>query len=282
MFPAVIRGAETVMSVYRLCQTNLMVLILLVLVAVGCAAPSVDFDDQAKSLAYERRVVEGTQFKHVIYGKAGAPGERLHVYIGSDGTPWLAGRPAADPTPRNPLMLRLLAMDPTPAVYLGRPCYHGLADEEPCAPPLWTTGRYSQDVVESLARVVRRLLRDGPYSQVAWFGYSGGGTLAVLLAAEFPETDAVVTIAANLDTVAWAAYAWGGDLAGSLNPATAAPLPPHIRQRHYAGSADRVVPPHLMAPAASRLGADLIIVEDHDHTCCWERSWPDILRDLKR
>jgi pimeloyl-ACP methyl ester carboxylesterase len=89
-----------------------------------------------------------------------------------------------------------------------------------------------------------------------------------------------VTIAANLDTAAWAAYAWGGDLARSLNPATSAPLADHIRQRHYAGGADRVVPPQMAAPAASRLGADLIVIDDYDHACCWERSWPDIIREV--
>lgn len=255
--------------------------LLVAVVAVRCA-PALDFDDQAKTLAYERRVVVGTQFSHAVYAKAGSPSKRLHVYLGSDGTPWLAGRPAVDPTPRDPLMLRLMARDPAPAVYLGRPCYHGLADDAPCAPWLWTTGRYSEDVVASLAGVVRRLMREGHHSQIVWFGYSGGGTLAVLLAPRFRETVAVATLAANLDTDAWAAYAWGGDLSGSLNPADRAPLPPHIRQRHYAGGADRIVPPHLTAPAASRLGADLIVVEDYDHVCCWERSWPGIVQDVIR
>lgn len=252
------------------------------MVLVRCGAPALNFDEQAENLAYERRVIVGTQFKHVIYAKAGSPEERLHVYLGGDGTPWLAGRPAIDPTPRNPLLLRLLAMDPAPAIYLGRPCYHGHAGDRPCAPWLWTTGRYSEEVVASLARVVRRLVQDGRHSKIAWFGYSGGGTLAVLLAPRFRETDAVVTIAANLDTAAWAAYAWGGDLSGSLNPATLAPLPAHIWQRHYAGGADRIVPPRLTAPAASRLGAELVVVEDYDHACCWEQLWPGIIRDVAR
>ena len=251
-------------------------------VAVRCGAPAVNFDEQAKALAYERRVVVGTQFEHVIYAKAGRPSERLHVYLGGDGTPWLAGRPAIDPTPRNPLVLRLLAMDSAPAVYLGRPCYHGQVDGGQCAPWVWTSGRYSEEVVASLARVVRRLLQDGRHSQIAWFGHSGGGTLAALLAPRFRETDALVTIAANLDTAAWAAYAWEGGLSGSLNPATLPPLPAHIRQRHYAGGADRVVPPYLTAPVASRLGGELIVVEDYDHACCWEELWPGIIRDVAR
>ena len=42
-----------------------------------------------------------------------APAGALHVYIEGDGTPYVARHDfAADPTPRNPLMLRLMTLDP--------------------------------------------------------------------------------------------------------------------------------------------------------------------------
>jgi pimeloyl-ACP methyl ester carboxylesterase len=250
------------------------------LVLAACTTPALDFDRAADELGLELRQVTGTRFEHVVYAKGGSPTRTLHVYLDGDGTPWFAGRPAADPTPRDPLVLRLMAMDPAPAVYLGRPCYHGVDDDRDCAPRLWTSDRYSEDVVESLAAVLRRLLADGGYRKIAWFGHSGGGTLATLLAPRFPESEAVVTVAANLDTDAWAAFSWGGDLAGSVNPAKGQPLPAAIRQRHYAGGADRIVPASLTAQGASRVGGDLVVVEGYDHTCCWEQAWPHILDDL--
>jgi pimeloyl-ACP methyl ester carboxylesterase len=202
------------------------------------------------------------------------------VYLDGDGTPWIAGPPAGDPTPRNVLVLRLLALDPTPAMYLGRPCYNGAAATGSCSSPLWTRERYSDEVIASLSAAVRRLMTAEGYTRVAWFGHSGGGTLAVLLAVRFPETASVVTIAANLDTDAWAAYMGYQDLSGSLNPASCPPLSRQIQQRHSADGKDRVVPPALAAPAAAHLGAPLIVLEAYDHACCWEQVWPTILSDL--
>src|SRR6266545_4164343 len=86
----------------------------------GCAGPSERFAAR----------VEGEGFAHVVYRPAGLRpdgGRVLHIYLDGDGTPWERGRPAPDPTPRAPLVLRLMALDPAPRVYLGRPCYHGLA-----------------------------------------------------------------------------------------------------------------------------------------------------------
>lgn len=248
--------------------------------SVGCVTLPERFARQAAKLGLQRGVVTGTRFQHVVYRKSGTPAHTLHVYLDGDGTPWIAGRPADDPTPRNPLVLRLLALDPAPAVYLGRPCYHGAGASEPCASRYWLSERYSEAVVDSLAMAIRKMLMEENHERVAWFGYSGGGTLATLLAARFPETSAIVTIAANLDTESWAAYAGGQDLSGSLNPAAHPPLPRRITQRHYAGGKDQVVPSNLTAQAATRQGSALILVAGYDHVCCWERAWPTILRNL--
>jgi hypothetical protein len=227
-----------------------------------------------------RTVVTGAGLPHVIYRKNGTPTPTLHVYLDGDGTPWIGSQPAADPTPRNPLMLRLMALDPVSAVYVGRPCYHGTAAIAPCSARLWTKERYSDEVIDSLSTVVRQFMTQEGYERVAWFGHSGGGTTAVLLAERFPETAALVTIAASLDTAAWAAYTGHEDLSGSLNPASSPPLSPQIQQRHYAGGKDRIVPPALTATVAGRLGAPLRVIDNYDHVCCWEQLWPHILDDL--
>lgn len=254
--------------------------ILALLAAGGCASPSVEFDRHAASLGLRRQVVAGSPFLHVFYTKDGAPEEPLHVYLGSDGTPWFAGLPAADPTPRNPLVLRLMALDPAPAVYLGRPCYHGFAETEPCQPRFWTNERYGEAVVASMAAALGRVVAERGDPHIAWFGYSGGGTLAVLLAERFPETVAVVTVAANLDIDAWADGHGFGRLTGSLNPVSRPPLPAKVRQRHYAGGRDRVVPADLVARTLRGSETQVIVIDAYDHVCCWEQRWPDILADV--
>ncbi len=248
----------------------------------GCATPAEHFAETAGAMGFERQVVTGAGFRHVLFWKnRGRAGPVLHVYIDGDGTPDIRGYPAADPTSRNPLMLRLLELDPGPAVLLGRPCYYGLADDLGCHPALWMEERYSEVVVASMAAALREILAQGPYRRVTWFGHSGGGSLAVLLAARVPETGAVVTAAANLDIDAWAESRGARPLVGSLNPAHQPALPPEVVQRHYAGGRDEVVPPEVTRKGLGP-GVPLTVIPEYDHRCCWEKLWPDLLADLAK
>lgn len=248
----------------------------------GCATPAERLAATADAMGFERQVVAGAGFRHVLFWKnGGRPGAVLHVYIDGDGTPDIGGYPAADPTSRNPLMLRLLDLDPGPAVLLGRPCYDGLAADAGCRPALWMDERYSEAVVASMAAALRRILAKGDYRRVAWFGHSGGGSLAVLLAARVPETAAVVTAAANLDIDAWAASRGARPFVGSLNPARQPALPAAVVQRHYAGGRDEVVPPEVTRNGLGP-GVPLMVVLEYDHRCCWEKLWPGLLADLAK
>lgn len=248
----------------------------------GCTSPAERFAQTAATMGLERSVVTGAGFRHALFwNNRGRAGAVLHVYIDGDGTPDIGGYPAADPTSRNPLTLRLLALDPGPAVLLGRPCYDGLADDPGCRPTLWTDERYSEAVVASMATALRQILAQGPYRRVVWFGHSGGGTLVVLLAARVSETAAVVTVAANLDIDAWAASRHARPLAGSLNPARQPALPAGIVQRHFAGARDEVVPPEVTRKGL-RPGVPLTVVPEYDHRCCWEEMWPSMLAELAK
>jgi hypothetical protein len=250
----------------------------------GCASPAARTDQEATELGFNREIVDGTGFLHVVYRHSVSlsPGP-VHVYIEHDGLPWLTETIVSpDPTPRNPVMLRLMALDPAPSVYLGRPCYFGLAQSAPCSPLLWTHERYSERVVESMAAALRQVLPD-PKSQVVFLGNSGGGTLAMLLAERFADTRAVVTLAGNLDIAAWAQYHGYTPLQGSLNPAFRAPLDRKVIQKHYVGGRDRNVPPFIARRfAQARPGAEVIELPDCDHRCCWETLWPQVLADLNR
>ena len=256
------------------------------LVVAACGFPSDAFDAVAEDLGFKRSTVLGTTFTHAIFakpelGNSAGIGQVLHVYLGGDGSPMLGDFPNPDPTPRQPLALRLMALDPQPSIYLGRPCYHGKMAPPGCTPALWTTGRYSEAVVASLVAAARRLARSYRFQGLALFGHSGGGTLAMLMAGRMAETRSVVTLAAVLDTEAWAKDQ-RLPLDGSLNPVPERGLVRKtIVQRHYAGGRDVVVPRSLAARAAQLLEVPLILVDRFDHVCCWEASWPDILASLE-
>jgi hypothetical protein len=259
---------------------------------VGCATPAQRFERRASELGLSAISVAGTGFRHRVYARpavlrqltAGAsPAPRLHVYLGSDGTPYLRGRFVnADPTPRQPLALELLAQDRADALYLGRPCYHRLTRSDPgCTPALWTGARYGTAVVASLEAALTRLRRRGGYRQLLLIGYSGGGALARLLAARLPETRALITLAGNLDPPRWAAWHGYAPLSGSLNPARLPPLPARVYQAHYSGADDRNVPPTLLREAlAGQPEARVIELAGFDHHCCWRARWPALLRTL--
>lgn len=262
----------------RLATLLILAAFVLLLASSACSSPARRFSQHAASLGMHGEVILGGEFQHVVFQRPRESSRTLHVYIDGDGTPWRAGGPMKDPTPHNPLLIELMALDPAASVYLGRPCYHGLARTPPCTSAIWTRERYSRAVVSSMAAALRRVLREGHFDRVAWFGYSGGGALAVLLAPAFAETIEVVTMAANLDIDAWADLHGYSRLSGSLNPAAQPPLPSWIRQRHYFGGEDRVVPRDV-AVRGSIDPNTVIVLPSFDHVCCWAAIWPAILAD---
>jgi pimeloyl-ACP methyl ester carboxylesterase len=248
----------------------------------GCISPQELLDIRAADFGFQRLLLNGDGFRHVAYHKPGGTGA-LHVYLDGDGTPWRNRYTVAiDPTPRRPLMLRLMAYDPHPALYLGRPCYHGQHAEPGCSPLLWTARRYGPEVLDSLAAALVNYLAKNPYPELVFIGHSGGGTLAMLLAERFSRTRAVLTLAANLDIDAWTALHDYTPLTGSLNPADRPPLPAPIAQLHLAGTDDDNVPAALIEPVVRRQPcAEFRALPGHDHFCCWEQEWPQLLRELE-
>jgi pimeloyl-ACP methyl ester carboxylesterase len=251
------------------------------LAGAGCLSPARQFSERAAELGLQGDVVVGSPFLHVVFQRPPWRADTLHVYIDGDGTPWQDGQPASDPTPREPLLLRLMALDPHPSLYLGRPCYHGLSRTPPCTEILWTDQRYSEAVVSSMAAALRGVLEERGVARVIWFGYSGGGTLAMLLAPRIAQTVGLVTVAGNLDIDAWADLHGYPPLAGSLNPATHPPIPPQIYQRHYVGDVDPVVPSPIVARGPID-PATLIVIPSYDHRCCWVDRWPAILAEAEQ
>lgn len=233
----------------------------------------------------DREWVRGIGFEHLIYCHGiSAKTNEVHVYLEGDGLPWVTRtRVARDPTPRTPLVLGLMAKDSAASLYLGRPCYHGPAQSAGCSPWLWTHGRYSETVVDSMVAALHHALGSESKARITLIGYSGGGVLAMLMAARTENVQAVVTIAANLDTDAWADYHGYSRLNGSLNPAAQPPLDARVRQIHLAGGRDNRVPAHLAQLAAVRQpNTEILTVPGFDHICCWELAWPSILAALEQ
>ena len=270
-----------------------LALLLCVALQLGCASPTSRLRALAAEQGFERRTIAAGGFDLTVFENAALAARDgaveagkgvLHVYLEGDGTPWMYHvLVTADPTPRRPLMLQLMALDPSPAVYVGRPCYNGTSRDEGCEDELWTSARYSALVVDSMAAGVRALLERHDVAAVRLFGHSGGGTLALLLAARVPGTTDVVTVAGNLDPDAWTAYHGYTPLRDSLNPAEEPPLGVGVRQWHLVGGADTVVPSTIVRPfIGAQSNAAGIAFPSFGHGCCWQRVWPGVLRAVRR
>ena len=251
----------------------------------GCATPTGQLRSLAEQQGFERRVVASGGFDLTVFENALVGGERamtdvLHVYLEGDGTPWLHRvLITPDPTPRRPLMLRLMALDASPAVYVGRPCYNGTAEDAGCDHSLWTSARYSARVADSMAEAIGVLLERHGFESVRLFGHSGGGALALLIAARLPQTLDVVTVAGNLDPDAWTSHHRYTPLHGSLNPTREPPLDDAIAQWHLLGGVDTVVPPAVARPfIRSQPNAVGVLFPSFGHGCCWQRVWSGVLR----
>jgi len=100
--------------------------------------------------------------------------------------------------------------------------------------------------------------------------------MAVLVAERLQATQAVVTVAANLDHRRWAQLHGYDRLKGSLEPDAGA-LRKGIYQLHLVGSEDRNIPPGLLRAALGDARDTLKVVDGYDHRCCWEKLWPSVL-----
>lgn len=260
---------------------HILVIQCVVLVS-ACQSPHVLFNDKTIEINLLAELVETSIFSHRVYKNNRESNGKLHIYIAGDGLPWMAGViPSKDPTPRKPLVLSLIDQDRSAALILGRPCYHGLANNPICDSSLWTNKRYSSMIVDSMERAIEKLSQQYQITDVVLVGYSGGGTLAVLLAERISTVTAVITIGANLNTDAWIQYHQLLPLSGSINPFDRPNIPATILQRHYVGKYDQVIPASLLETyTRTHTSSELFIVDDFNHRCCWENIWTQILREL--
>lgn len=286
----------------------------------GCQlSPHAQVSQLLKDDGYRELTVSGAQFKHLLlenpalhktvsqkaYDLDAAPDQltkqetsktaklikstQLHVYIEGDGRPWWTRRQVArDPTRGELVALSLMALDSRPSLYLGRPCYFNL-DDPACAPEWWTQKRYAQEVRQSLSAVIDHYADQ--FDSICVVGFSGGGSLAMLLANYRNDIKCVVTIASNLNTEEWAQHHSYSPLHGSINPATLS-YDNNIRQLHLAGGKDKAVPAQLIAKFVDQLKTQqaegsryqLIhyqVYKEFSHRCCWKKIWPEVLSQLR-
>ena len=203
-------------------------------------------------------------------------GEILRVYIEGDGHAWIhADRPSLDPTPSNLLVAELALEDPNPSVYLARPCQY--IEQTDCTNNWWTSARYAPEIVASLDAALNLLKTRLGNQKFELIGYSGGATLALLLAEQRTDIASLQTLAGNLSPEQWTQQQGLAALTQSLQPNLASSEFTGIKQRHLAGAADQIIPAKLIRQSVEQL-SQRGCVEFHlmlgiGHQSGWLKAW---------
>ncbi|MCK9386769.1 MAG: hypothetical protein M0Q22_00040 [Sulfuritalea sp.] len=212
--------------------------------------------------------------------KPPAPNDTLTIYIEGDGAVWPTPyHPPRDPTPVRPNSLALAAADPSaPIVYFGRPCQY-LNEEalQTCDSAYWTERRFAPEVVAAYDMAITQQKSALAARRLRLIGYSGGGVLAALLAAQRSDVDVLITVAAPMALADWVAWHKVSPLTGSLDPAELGENLRLPRSVHFVGGDDKIVPIAIVERFIRRKGGRVEIIPGFDHECCWARDWATLL-----
>lgn len=245
----------------------------------------------AKKVAFSYSQIDTSHFSLVSFQKINFQSKKeIHIYIEGDGFSWAnAYRPSKDPTPKNSLVFQLALADPAQSViYLARPCQYLLSKNKiQCTPSLWTSHRYSSDVVKTMSEAIDQVSSSlGSGVNIHLFGYSGGGALAALLTAQRQDISRLITINANLDHLAWTQYHHDTSLFGSENPVSIAKDIALVPQLHFFGTEDKIVPfittQSFFEQHVGASNSHVQSIDSFDHSCCWLRDWPILLERASR
>ncbi|MFA5270802.1 MAG: alpha/beta hydrolase [Candidatus Omnitrophota bacterium] len=260
-----------------------------VLFFTACAAPSLN----NKNIAVERIVkdnnfgkacLETKDFTLMAYYRFREPQQPINIYIEGDGSAWRnCARLSEDPTPRNPLVLELAAIDSSPNVaYLSRPGQYPMScGASKPESSYWSGKRFSKEVITSVNEAINQLAYLAGSDKINLIGYSGGAAIAVLAAAQRKDVVSLRTIAGNLDSDAVNKHHNVSILSGSLNPIDVAQELKKIPQRHFVGANDKVVPGFIAESFVKRMDDKdfkrITVVKSATHTKGWQEHWKELL-----
>lgn len=232
-------------------------------------------------------IIPASLFKTSITQKT----DTLWVFIEGDGTPWHLGRwPAKKPYVQTPVAHPLWLYTQAPALYLKRPCYFNTPKNpmsapkklpKGCTPNWWTSDIYSSLVVSQLNNELHKQLTKLRYKNYLLIGHSGGGTLAMLMAKQARHKPRlIVTLAGNLNP---AQFNKRHNLPTNTNTNTNMLIMPpvKIRQWHYAGEKDTLIPFELINNTCQKnTQSRCYKLNNTTHTEGWSSHWPTIEQNI--
>ncbi len=207
----------------------------------------------------------------------------VRVYIEGDGRAWVRkNRMSTNPTPKNRLVHALMLKDKKVDIaYLGRPCH--FHQNSLCRPRVWTFDRYNEDTLNTMNNALSVIKEKQNYQTIELVGFSGGATIALLLAGRRDDISSVRTIAGNLDPVFTNSLHKVTPMPSALNPADHIDTLKSIPQYHFVGADDPVVKPAIVKHYLS-LFTDTHCIQSKilpgvTHHDGWVDHWEQLLKE---
>lgn len=223
---------------------SLIICAAMMLALAGCSSPQVKLTRWARTNGSVPEVIQSAHFPIQTLTPAHfKPRNRLTFYIEGDGHAWATiSQPSLDPSP-HAFTVAALATRDHPGIYMARPCQFVMS--QACTPSIWTNARFGSNVIESISAAIDVLKGRYGATSIELIGYSGGATVALLLAEQRNDVSQLQTIAGNLAPAKWVRHHGLSPLTGSLEPSLDAAYVRNIAQRHFIGSDDDIIEPLL-------------------------------------
>ncbi len=268
-------------------QLMKFILSILFIFLVGCSS-STQINDSIKSATQAQFIesrIETNPFLLTSYERIKTKERVANIYIEGDGRAWLTKKkPSLNPTPQNPMALKLASLDPNEnVIYLARPCqYTKLVQKEACPQKYWTSHRFAPEVVEAMNEAIDDIKQRHHITQFNLIGFSGGGNIAALLTARRNDILSLRTVAGNLDHQIQSEIHDVTAMPHSLNAKNIADRISYIPQIHFVGATDKIVPTEVSQSYLSQMSNDSCthrqMVPNVGHIDGWEEVWTTLLK----
>lgn len=243
------------------------------LIISGCASKQIEIDEASSHSELQPRTIHTDDYE-IQTLQPRSFGNKVRVYIESDGRAWRSSRTISDdPTPTKSLMIRYAIEDPENAIYMARPCQ--FISGVNCTKAIWTDSRFGGQVVSSMSQALDQIKSQHGVQKFELVGHSGGAAIALLLAAGRDDITLVQTIAGNVDHRAWTEVKNLSPLNSSLNPADYAEKLIRIPQRHFVGLRDQTVPGDVIYAYMLKVQpqCSVMLDVDADHWEGFDEAW---------
>lgn len=256
-----------------------VILLFLFALVSSCATYNPELELTGKLSKFKKVLVQGDDFLITTYQKITDSKKPYIFYIEGDGRVALNRHRLSDnPTPRQKMFIELAALDKRPnIVYVARPCQYTPMELNPkCNSDYWSSKRMSNDSVESLNKVINKVNNGQKFSLI---GFSGGGAVAVLIAARNNNVRDIITLAGNLDHKSFTKFHRSNPITDSLNPIEYTDSVKSIPQIHISGGKDTRVPAFIAAKFVDKINSPCAthkIYKKASHNSGWDKIWHEV------